>query len=210
MSTMCRCGNPAIFNKVSGQWELCDTCQKLLFGENRFASVIRTIGFGRKYMNATLDSFTDTFRDSLMRDTGQLHEHNLLLRGESSVGKTWMLASIATELLKSGVASSDIKYVNMIQLFLSIGEDITTMHSIIDELSSVKYLFIDEVSPCKTEWENRMVYTFLEYRKNEELITFSATNYDLSKLNGQIVSRLLENKGVKYEISRKCWRCSNG
>lgn len=205
--TMCKCGkNKAVFNKATGQWELCDECRSNLFGTSRFASIIRGIGFGKKYMNATLDSFTDTFQESLRKDTGNLMEHNLLLKGESSVGKTWMLASIACELVKMGVSASTIKYANMVQLFMSVGEDISTMHSIVDELSSVKFLLLDEVTPCKTEWESRMIYSFLENRKNEELITFSATNYEPDKINGQILSRLLENKGVMYTITRNCWR----
>jgi DNA replication protein DnaC len=204
---MCRCKvNEAVFNKATGQWELCDSCQKKAFGENRFASIIRGIGFGKKYMNATLDSFTDAFQIKLLKDTGNLMEHNLLLKGDSSVGKTWMLAAIASELIKNGISASDIKYANMVQLFMSVGEDISVMHTIVDTLSTTRFLLLDEVTSCKTEWESRMVYSFLENRKNEELITFSATNYNPDALNGQIMSRLVENKGLVYTITRNCWR----
>lgn len=198
---VCKCGRPAIYNKDTEAWELCSDCRNKILSDN--ASISRC-GFGVKYASASFSDFTDEFKRTLIKDTN-LYKNNLLLSGASSVGKTHLMACIAKDLFGGNLHYNDIIYTNMIQMCLQIGSDITQMDGIIEKCSNCKYLFLDEVVPTKTQWEERMIYMILENRRNDCLTTISATNADVSKLDGRIVSRLLDNNGIQYTLTRKVW-----
>lgn len=199
---LCRCGEPAYFNSVTNEWELCSKCKRAVRGGNE---VLRDIGFGKKYTSATLDDFSSSFCNTLLKDTDSF-KNNLLMSGDSSVGKTHLMASIADYLLCGSVNPFEIRYVNMVDLCLRIGADITELNGIVNDCSTCKYLFLDEIVPVKTQWEERMIYMILETRRNEELVTISATNCAVDKIDGRIKSRLLDNNGVNYNLTRNVWR----
>lgn len=198
---LCRCGNKAVLNKVTNEWELCSDCKRKLQGGN---VALQSIGFGKKYINASLNDFKPNFCNTMLKDTNNF-KNNLMLSGNSSVGKTHLMASIADKLLDTGVKSSSIVYVNMVDLCVRIGADITAINEIIDTCSKCAYLFLDEVIATKTPWEERMIYLILENRRNDELTTISATNCPLDKIEGRFVSRLLDNNGVNYNLTRNIW-----
>lgn len=201
---LCKCGNKAIYNAEKDEWEMCPVCRKNLYRAN-ISNALQEMGFGKKYRNASFTSYTDKFLGTLKSDLRGF-TRNLLLYGDSAVGKTYLLASIASALLESGVSEDKIAYYNTVALFCSIGQDITTMHDIVERCSTVQYLFLDEVCNPKTEWENRMLYLMLDNRKNDELITYSATKFNPDELDGRIGTRLLENDGCSYKITTGIWR----
>lgn len=201
---MCRCGiHPAVKNK-DGDYELCSECRTQQFSKE-YARMNEEIGFGKKYANASLNHFCDSIVVDLKRDTMDFKSASILFSGDSSTGKTYIMSAICNELLKQGVKTHEMVYMNVIELFATIGRDITCFDEVVTLCADAKYLFLDEVTPAKTDWEHRALYLILERRKNMSLVTFSTTNYDLQKLNGQIVSRLLDLNGVHYTMTRKSW-----
>jgi DNA replication protein DnaC len=157
-------------------------------------------------VNASFNYYKEDFIADIKRVTGDFVNSSLLLSGASSTGKTFLMAAICNDLLiRQGVPANEMYYINVIELFAEIGADITQFESIVSHCAEVRYLFLDEVIPAKTEWEHRALYLILERRRNNSLVTISTTNYDTQKLDGQIVSRLLDLNGIHYSMTRKCW-----
>lgn len=93
---------------------------------------------------------------------------------------------------------------NTMSIYVNIGADITKVSEYIQDLGTVPILFLDEVIPHKTEWEYRTLYMILENRRNKDLVTISASNCPLDKIDGRIVSRLLDG-GIEYKITQNTW-----
>lgn len=203
-NTLCKCGAPALFNTVTQEWELCAKCRASRMGAFDLDNIIENLGFGKKYRDASLDMFDESFVSDLYTDTGDFTK-NLLLTGDSSVGKTQLMAGIVKDLLKKGYVENEFRYINTVRLFMGIGADITNVGRFVEDLGTAPVVCIDEVIPHKTEWEYRTLYMILEDRKNAGLLTISASNCSLDKLDGRIVSRLVDG-GVQYKITRKVWK----
>lgn len=202
---MCRCGkNPAVLNS-DGSYELCMNCRSQIF-ESKYAEMNTEIGFGSKYAKASLNDFREDLVADLRKDTKDFTSASIMFNGASSTGKTYIMSAICNELLRKGITTSQMLFMNVIELYAMIGRDITQFEEIVSRCAEADYLFLDEVTPAKTDWEHRALYLILERRKNYSLVTFSTTNYELNKLNGQIVSRLLDYNGVKYTLTRNSWR----
>lgn len=196
----CRCGkNEAVYNEKLQQYELCDECKEAMYSE-MCPKYLIDIGFGDVYKNASLKNFKLDFRKQLILDTDSF-KRNLLLTGDSSVGKTHLLASICSYLIRHGYARIEMRFMNLIN-FLSSSDNNQSDFGI---YSRAKVLFIDEVIPLSSGVDYNVFYSLLNERMNRGLVTLSSSNYPLDKLNGQIVTRLLANNGVHYEISRRCW-----
>ena len=155
------------------------------------------------YAGASLNNFKKEFVNQLMTDTNSFN-NNLCLTGDSSVGKTFLLSAICSYLIKQGTSFIEIKYVNLVDFLNRVDSVDYDMQSYCISYSKCKYLFLDEVVPVNGADYN-LLYHLLNERMNGGLITFSSTNYSLDKLNGQIVTRLLTNNGVHYELSRRSW-----
>ena len=193
----CRCGkNEAVWNERTQQFELCDECKDLLFA-TMSPRYITSIGFGDIYTDAFLDDFKKEFVDQLLKDTNNF-KNNVVFTGDSSVGKTYLMSAIAYYLMrKANESFLGLKYTNLI--------DFLNKYDSVDYYIKCKYLFLDEIIPVSAGTEYNILYYLLNERMNKGLVTISASNYSLDKLNGQIVTRLLANKGVHYEITRRSW-----
>lgn len=199
----CKCNkNDAVWNEKLQQFELCDECKDLLF-DVMSPRYLANIGFGDIYVDAFLEDFKKDFVDQLLKDTNDF-TNNLFLTGNSNVGKTYLMSAIASYLMRRKSESMlELKYKNLIDL-LSESHSNGDFYPIYKPFCTCKYLFLDEIYPV-TEGEYNVLYSILNERMNRGVVTISASNYELSKLNGQIVTRLLANNGVHYEISRKVW-----
>lgn len=198
----CRCGkNEAVYNEKLQQYEICDECKEALYAVMCPAYLLET-GFGDIYKNASLKDFKLDFRKQLIIDTDSFKK-NLLLTGASSVGKTYLMAAVASYLIRHGCSRLDIRFINLIDLLTkSYGEE---KYKTFSGYSKIKVLFLDEVIPLNVGVDYNILYSLLNERMNRGLVTISSSNYSLDKLNGQIVTRLLANNGAHYEISRNCW-----
>ena len=98
------------------------------------------IGFGEIYKNASLKDFRIDFIQQLKADTNNF-KCNLLLTGDSNVGKTYLLGAICSYLIRQGYTRIEIKFMNLIN-FLTSSDD---RQSDFGVYSRAKILFIDEV-----------------------------------------------------------------
>lgn len=200
---MCKCGkHPATYNSITGSWELCSVCKGKLSQSNIMQEIESM--FGRKYRNASISDYKPSVTHSLHEDVLDTVSNNLLLTGASSTGKTYLMAAMCSEMLLSGKVYT-CEYVNTIQLYCEIGADITQFERMVNAYTDCDVLFLDEYVNPKTVWEERLLYLILENRKNDMKVTVSASNLDPKEINGRFLSRLLENNGVHYVITRECW-----
>ncbi|MCP5107192.1 MAG: ATP-binding protein [bacterium] len=108
----------------------------------------------------------------------------LLLQGKVGVGKTKLLCSIATELLKK-IESIDIFYIDWNDLIREMrsGEghasrDFEVINQLIYRLSTVDLLLFDELGASRmSPWVLDNVYYLFNKRYNNQKITVCATNY---------------------------------
>ena len=200
----CKCGkNEAVWNEKLQQFELCDECKDLLF-YTMSPRYITNIGFGDIYIDAFLDDFKKEFVDQLLKDTNTF-TNNLFLTGNSNVGKTYLMSAIASYLMRRKSESMlELKYKNLIDMLNDSYGTGDSFYPKYKPFCTCKYLFLDEIYPV-TGADYNILYSILNERMNRGVVTISASNYELSKLNGQIVTRLLANNGVHYELSRKIW-----
>lgn len=150
----------------------------------------------------------------------------LLLMGPTGVGKTRLLSSIATELMKK-IPNIDIYYIDWNDLVREMrsGEDYSTrdyfmINKIITKLVNVDLLLFDELGGSNvSSWVYDNIYYLFNKRYNENKITICATNYfdttehsveTLSeKIGNRLRSRLYEMTEV-IEIFGNDYRKKNG
>jgi DNA replication protein DnaC len=108
----------------------------------------------------------------------------LLLQGPTGVGKTRLLCSIATELMKKD-PRIDIYYIDWNDLVRQMrsGEDASTrdyeaINELIYKLTTVDLLLFDELGGSKvSQWVDDHIYYLFNRRYNNQKITCCATNF---------------------------------
>ncbi len=112
----------------------------------------------------------------------------LLLQGTVGVGKTRLLCTIATELLKKNI-KTDILYIDWndfsTKLRSSYGQ-FDLINRFISDLSTVELLIFDEMggsTAIQWVWDN--IYYIFNKRYNDQKVTLCATNYFDEVVNNQ-------------------------
>ncbi|MEN8154118.1 MAG: ATP-binding protein, partial [Acidobacteriota bacterium] len=150
--------------------------------------------------------------------TGQ---KGIMFQGETGVGKTRLLCSIATEIFKKN-KNADIYYIDWNEMVreMKSGEshtfrDFTSINSLIQRLISAELLLIDELGASEpSQWVRDNIYFIINNRYNRQKMTLFATNYpDISndgkpslseRIGDRIRSRIYEMadtfivKGIDY------------
>lgn len=150
----------------------------------------------------------------------------LLFQGPVGIGKTRLLCSIATELMKK-FENIDAFYIDWNDLVREMrsGQDVasrdfSSINQLINKLSEVELLLFDELGASKiSPWVYDNIYYLFNRRYNNKKITICATNYfdntsdggeSLSQRVGdRIRSRLYEMTEV-VEIRGIDYRLQNG
>jgi DNA replication protein DnaC len=139
-------------------------------------------------------------------------DKGLLLQGSIGLGKTQLLCSIATELMKKD-DKIDIYYIDWNDLVreMRTGEghstrDFTTIQSLMNRLVETEILLFDELASSKvSQWVSDYIYYLINKRYNDNKMTIFATNfYDKSTdgretLAGRIGERL---RSRLYEMAQ--------
>jgi len=121
----------------------------------------------------------------------------LYLHGNFGCGKTYIISACLNELRKKGFKTMTIY---LPDLYRSIRNDFDNMNEIIDEISRVDLLLIDDIGAEKvTDWgRDEVLMPILQSRMNNHKTTFFTSNFTIIELENH-----LSNKGVdKVAASR--------
>ncbi len=108
----------------------------------------------------------------------------ILLQGSIGLGKTQLLCSIATELMKKD-ENIDVYYIDWNDLVrqMRTGEgaetrDYVSIQKIMDRLVQVDLLLFDELAACRvSQWVSDYIYYLINRRYNEDKKIVFATNF---------------------------------
>lgn len=111
-------------------------------------------------------------------------DKGLLLQGSVGLGKTRLLCTIATELMKKR-ENIDIYYIDWNDLVRLMGSgesyanrDFDTINSLVNKLAGVELLLFDEFASTKASpWVYDNIYYLVNKRYNDDRKTIFATNY---------------------------------
>ncbi len=125
-------------------------------------------------------------------DTFPVVEKGILFQGDTGVGKTRLLSSIATALYKKN-ENIDIYYAdwNEIVREMKSGEshqqrDFSKINGIIERMSNADLLLFDEIGASDpSQWVRDNIYFVINNRYNNSRITLFASNYGDESINGK-------------------------
>lgn len=111
-------------------------------------------------------------------------DEGILLQGNTGVGKTRILCSIASQIIETH-PHIDLYYIDWNDLVreMKSGEshtfrDFFQINELIEKLSNVTLLIMDELGASEpSQWVRDNIYYILNYRYNRKKITLFATNY---------------------------------
>ena len=203
---------------VDGQWHLCSCRLEQQRARKQLHAGITKVLQRKTFANFTLDHYAllrspDAISSAYESAAKALEacrllveevvqgrgEKGLYLFGRTGVGKTHLAAATANALLERGV---DVRYVVSTNLLDSLratindGSDAPRESDIMDELSSVPVLIIDDVaSESYSAWAVDRIYQIVNMRYNKGLPLILTTNVSISSLaeamgDDQIASRI--------------------
>jgi len=111
-------------------------------------------------------------------------QEGIILHGVVGIGKTRILASIASEIIKKG-HSLDVFYIDWNDIFRDLDardsnnfRDYPVINELLNRMKNASLLLIDELGSVElNQWIHNNIYHVLNYRYNIKKITLFATNY---------------------------------
>jgi len=108
----------------------------------------------------------------------------IILHGQTGMGKTHLMCTIATEILKK-FPRTDIFYIDWNDMVreMKSGEshtfrDFSVINSTIERMSKADLLILDELGASQpSQWVRDNIYYIINYRYNRQKMTMFATNY---------------------------------
>lgn len=119
-------------------------------------------------------------------------QKGIIFHGGTGVGKTRLLCTIATEILKK-FENTNIYYIDWNEMVreMKSGEshtfrDFTSINSLIQRLISADLLLIDELGASEpSQWVRDNIYFIINHRYNRQKMTLFATNYLDNSIDGK-------------------------
>lgn len=187
-----KCNDTGWVVQKKGETEIaqkCD-CQEM----DQFLSKCRKANIPQRFLTAKLEDYypdkdspsqakAKKIIEKFINDYPSVTE-GLLLQGKTGIGKTRLLCTIATELVKKNM-NIDIYYIDWNDLIREMrsGEehgsrDFNAINQLIKRLYSVNLLLFDEIGASRmSPWVLDNIYYLFNKRYNSQKITVCATNY---------------------------------
>lgn len=127
---------------------------------------------------------------------------NLLFSGDTGLGKTFLINSIAKEILEKSYTVFYQKAPNMLdKLMQTKYENSKEYNALIDSILNVDLLIIDDLTEKTTDSKNIELFTIIDHRLNNSKPTIISTNLTLEDMQNiyedRVISRIIGNYIIK-------------
>lgn len=191
-------GEGVIFESRSTGYQAVRNCPKCSNLERRM-KLFNEAKLPARYHNKDFDSFSTYYDEAYSQKVGNLTSIHgeiynysvefmpgnpgILLSGSVGTGKTHLMAAFVRHLaLEKGFSCRFIEFTHLLSELREAYETRQNSIDIINRLSTVPVLFIDELGKGrKTDWELSIIDELISKRYNSCLSTFFTTNYPLHK-----------------------------
>lgn len=133
----------------------------------------------------------------------------LYLHGNFGCGKSYLLYVMLVELAKKGYKSTIVYWPGFINELKTYFEDNQEFNSIINHLKNTNILFIDDIGAENlTSWSrDEILATILDYRMNNNLLTFFTSNLTLEELTNHFAitkngEEIVKSKRIMERINK--------
>lgn len=192
--------NLCYWNAKKQWWEFCKECQNSSISKEDLNRLKKASGIPEAYMSASLSMFRQDVVETIRNNSNDFHK-NIMLIGESFVGKTTFLAAIANTIIEHyKFKSPKILFINIFELIENI-KSRTSYYEWMDSCKNCDVLILDDVVSVYSDDEYKFLYSVLNHRNNEMKTTHSSTN--TSELDSRLKSRLIRDGGLEISLSMK-------
>ena len=192
--------NLCYWNAKKQWWEFCKECQASSISCDDINRLKKAYGIPEAYLNASLDMFRPDVVEAIRANSNNFHK-NIMLTGESFVGKTTFLAAIVNSIVEQyKFKSPNILFVNVFELMETI-KNKTLYFDSLDSCKKCDILVFDDIVSSYTDNEYKFLYSVLNHRNNEMKTTHSSTNS--SEMESRLKSRLIRDGGLEITLSMK-------
>ena len=193
--------NEARYNTSEKVWEYCLDCS-IKIREADIVSDMIDCGIPKECTVFSLKDFNQN-KVALLRKQSKDWNTNIILEGDSFVGKTVLLSAICKEILCS--TNKSVVFMNYISTSTKLGDYMEYPVLLEKALTSDLLVLDDLVNPIK-DIEYRWLYTVLSERRTSNKVTFASSNSNLEKcLESRLYSRLIGSTGIYLYIDQSCW-----
>lgn len=115
---------------------------------------------------------------------GNIKNKGLYLTGNFGCGKTYLISALMNELAKNGAKIAMVYYPELLRKLKESFNDSDNFNNTLEKFKKVEILVIDDIgAETTTSWSrDEVLGTILQYRMEEELITFFTSNFKLDEL----------------------------
>ena len=180
--------------------------------------LLKKIGIGKRHLTCSFDTYKggDKLKNILMDVVN--NPTDVILTGNAGTGKTHLAVSLFREWVRNQtirtVVESDDYTIRKNALFITVPDLLlkirgvfnekseTTELDLVERYARIGYLLLDDLGAEKTtEWSITTLYTIIDRRYRENLITIVTTNLTIDQIGQQIseriASRLSSGKVIK-------------
>lgn len=202
--------NPMRYDSFTEEYTYCESCiSEIRESQIDYNALKINSGVPLSAIDVKLDSFIGS-KISRLRMATNGFKTNLYLKGESGVGKTWLLCAIIDDILHSQRINGkppEILFYNVFDILFYVAEYTEESKNIfnntVDAACQADILVLDELKAEYKQREYEWMYRVLNYRKEAGKITMATINGDIK--DARLLSRLRSNNCQEIEIKSRLY-----
>ena len=198
------------FDSFTEEYTYCSSCiNEIRSNQIDYNALKINSGVPLDAIDIKLDSFIGSKVNRLRMATNGF-KTNLYLKGESGVGKTWLLCAVVDDILHNQRIDGrppEILFYNVFDILFYVSEYTDESKEMfantVEAACSADVLILDEMKSEYKQREYEWIYRILNYRKEAGKITLASINGDIK--DSRLLSRIRSNNCQEIEIKNRLY-----